>query len=302
MPIEEENFFANAARNQPFRDDITRNTVGPRGIDMIEAERVNSAIPSDPLLNNPSRVFPVYDGHGNMVASLKRGSGSYTLANEKRYDAWGQVRYDDGVGTSDHVINPRNRYCANLGHWDDDVLGLTYMRARWYEPTTGRFVSEDPSRKSLNWMSYCSNNPTGNVDPSGNEELGDYEGPKWLLNLIGFASSLALVALAIGVGMVVYGVEPGAITAGYVAIGAALTIIGLGMDITNTLGFGSNAGHALGLVAFDAAIFAARTYHIGQMICGLKLGQYTVAAPVVIASFLYSLSLVVIIASIDAEL
>jgi RHS repeat-associated protein len=167
MPIEEENFFANAGRNQPFRDDITRNTVGPRGIDMIEAERVNSAIPNDPLLNNPSRVFPVYDGHGNMVASLKRGSGSYTLANEKRYDAWGQVRYDDGVGTSDHVINPRNRFCGNLGHWDDDLLGLTYMRARWYEPTTGRFISEDPAMDGANWFLYCKGNPLGSIDFSG---------------------------------------------------------------------------------------------------------------------------------------
>jgi hypothetical protein len=79
------------------RGEVTRNTVGTRGIDMIDAERVNSTNPNDPLLNNPSRVFPVYDGHGNMVASLKRGNGSCTLANEKRYDAWGQVRYDDGV-------------------------------------------------------------------------------------------------------------------------------------------------------------------------------------------------------------
>jgi RHS repeat-associated protein len=137
---------------------------------MIEAERVNSAIPNDPLLNNPSRVFPVYDGHGNMVASLKRGSGSYTLANEKRYDTWGQVRYDDGVGTSDHVINPRNRFCGNLGHWDDDLLGLTYMRARWYEPTTGRFISEDTARDGQNWFVYCTSDPVGAFDISGNKE------------------------------------------------------------------------------------------------------------------------------------
>jgi RHS repeat-associated protein len=156
------------------RDEVTRNTVSPRGIDMIEAERVNSAIPNDPLLNNPSRVFPVYDGHGNMVASLKRGSGSYTLANEKRYDAWGQVRYDDGVGTSDHVINPRNRYCANVGHWDDDVLGLTYMRARWYEPTTGRFVSEDPARDGLNWFTYAKSSPVTSIDFSGRTALAVY--------------------------------------------------------------------------------------------------------------------------------
>jgi RHS repeat-associated protein len=154
---------------------------------------VNSAIPNDPLLNNPSRVFPVYDGHGNMVASLKRGNGSYTLANEKRYDAWGQVRYDDGVGTSDHVINPRNRFCGNLGRWDDDVLGLTYMRARWYEPTTGRFVSEDPARDGWNWFRYANQMPTALVDSSGNSAQGALLGGgalllSWLMQYVPFAS------------------------------------------------------------------------------------------------------------------
>jgi RHS repeat-associated protein len=192
MPIEEESFSMGSRLIN--RDDITRNTVCPRGIDMIEAERVNSTNPNDPLLNNPSRVFPVYDGHGNMVASLKRGNGSFTLANEKRYDAWGQVRYDDGVGTSDHVINPRNRYCANLGHWDDDVLGLTYMRARWYEASTGRFVSEDPAMDGANWFGYCSGDPMQYADASGKN--------KWKViawswgQMLGYTAAMAAIIIS----------------------------------------------------------------------------------------------------------
>jgi hypothetical protein len=76
-----------------------------------------------------------------MVASLKRGNGSCTLANEKRYDAWGQVRYDDGVGTSDHVINPRNRFCGNLGHWDESMLTLV-SSVKASRQTTARSLRE----------------------------------------------------------------------------------------------------------------------------------------------------------------
>ncbi len=39
--------------------------------------------------------------------------------------------------------DPKLRYCANLGHNQDDESGLIYMRARYYEPASGRFVSED---------------------------------------------------------------------------------------------------------------------------------------------------------------
>jgi hypothetical protein len=41
------------------------------------------------------------------------------------------------------------------------------MRARYYEPGTGRFVSEDRARDGTNWFSYCGNVPIVFVDESG---------------------------------------------------------------------------------------------------------------------------------------
>jgi uncharacterized protein RhaS with RHS repeats len=50
------------------------------------------------------------------------------------------------------------------------------MRARYYEPWTGRFVSEDPAMDGLNWFVYCSNDAVGKADFTGNYEfnIGDY--------------------------------------------------------------------------------------------------------------------------------
>ena len=75
---------------------------------------------------------------------------------------------------------PGGRYCANLGHQQDDESGLVYMRARYYEPGSGRFVSEDTARDGWNWFAYCGNDPVGRVDRTGNAgkrfeiEIGGY--------------------------------------------------------------------------------------------------------------------------------
>ncbi len=74
----------------------------------------------------------------------------------------------------------RQRYCANLGHRQDDETGtytggsadgdgLVYMRARYYEPGTGRFLSEDPSLDGVNWFTYAKNCPAVYSDLSGKE-------------------------------------------------------------------------------------------------------------------------------------
>ncbi|RIJ94278.1 MAG: hypothetical protein DCC45_12955 [Armatimonadetes bacterium] len=54
-----------------------------------------------------------------------------------------------------------------LGHKQDDESGLLYMRARYYEPWTGRFVTEDPALDGWNWFVYAGNEPVSKVDATG---------------------------------------------------------------------------------------------------------------------------------------
>jgi len=44
---------------------------------------------------------------------------------------------------------------------------MYYLRARYYNPATGRFLAEDPIRDGLNWYVYCAVNPIRFIDPSG---------------------------------------------------------------------------------------------------------------------------------------
>ncbi len=49
----------------------------------------------------------------------------------------------------------------------DPDIGLYYFNARWMDPDTGRFLSEDPAGQGPNPYSYCGNNPIMRVDPTG---------------------------------------------------------------------------------------------------------------------------------------
>lgn len=59
------------------------------------------------------------------------------------------------------------KYVAQIGHMTDEETGLIYMRARYYDPEVGRFVSEDLSHYEDNWYKYSGNNPTNYLDFDG---------------------------------------------------------------------------------------------------------------------------------------
>jgi len=57
------------------------------------------------------------------------------------------------------------------GYQLDDISGLYYAQARFYNPTIGRFGAEDPIKNKINWYGYCGGNPITFIDPSGLAEI-----------------------------------------------------------------------------------------------------------------------------------
>ena len=99
--------------------------------------------------------FYTYNGHGDVV-QLTNSNGDIT--KQYSYDAFGVE-----IDKADNDTNPF-RYC---GEYYDTEIDSVYLRARYYRPTIGRFITEDPIMDGLNWYSYCDNNSVNVSDPSG---------------------------------------------------------------------------------------------------------------------------------------
>ena len=95
----------------------------------------------------------IKDPHGSVVATSRNN----TIIGEYDYTAFGnQTECTD-------TSNPF-RYC---GEYYDDENDLVYLRNRYYDSTTGRFITEDPVKDGLNWYAYANNNPIMYADPNG---------------------------------------------------------------------------------------------------------------------------------------
>ena len=61
-------------------------------------------------------------------------------------------------------------YC---GEYYDVESGFIYLRNRYYDPSIGRFITEDPAQSGTNWYVYANNNPLTYIDPWGLYAVGD---------------------------------------------------------------------------------------------------------------------------------
>src|ERR1700733_14086521 len=84
------------------------------------------------------------------------------------YDAYGNEFTVSGGSNTPNEMYYRGE------QWDSD-LGLLYLRARYYNPLTGRFMSRDPNSgvpwipPTLHRYLYAGGDPVNMLDPSGRE-------------------------------------------------------------------------------------------------------------------------------------
>lgn len=114
------------------------------------------------LISNTWTVsFFGYDGGGN-VRNLTNATGATT--DEYEYDAFGNSFTKEGATP--------NNYLYRDEQFDPD-LGLYYLRARYYNPLTGRFLSRDPENgmaadpATLHKYMYANGDAANLADPTG---------------------------------------------------------------------------------------------------------------------------------------
>jgi RHS repeat-associated protein len=106
-------------------------------------------------------TYELPDGLGS-VRQLADSQGY--LVQRYDYSPFGEMAASEGKRTN------ALRYAGE--QWDSDA-GLLYLRARWYDPSVGRFTTPDPFPgfvvlpQTQNPYVYVNNNPINLTDPSG---------------------------------------------------------------------------------------------------------------------------------------
>jgi RHS repeat-associated protein len=131
------------------------------------------------------------DNSGTLLARFTEGLGVDEQLSQLRSDTASYYQAD-GLGSVTSLTNPAGAVGATYGYDTfgnlitstgtltnsfqytgrefDTETSLYYYRARYYDPSTGRFLGEDPAHLGggqLNFYSYVLNNPLRYADPSG---------------------------------------------------------------------------------------------------------------------------------------
>jgi RHS repeat-associated protein len=127
--------------------------LNPTGLPQVMEELVNGAVQRtytyglDRISENQlvsgvwTPSFYVADGGGS-VRQLTNSAGTQTDSYE--YDAFGNMVSKTGPAANTYTPN---NYLYRGEQYDPD-LGLYYLRARYYNPVTGRFLNVDPMARA----------------------------------------------------------------------------------------------------------------------------------------------------------
>jgi RHS repeat-associated protein len=155
----------NLLRSYVWGLDLSGTMQGAGGVGGLLAVTSYSSSPS-PLA---SSLFPVYDGNGNILSAIDASNG--TVAATYEYGPFGEPLRATGPAATANPFRFSTKYT-------DVETGLLYYGLRYYNPSTGRWLSRDPinERGGINLYGMIGNDAVNGVDFLGLR--GNPGGPK----------------------------------------------------------------------------------------------------------------------------
>jgi RHS repeat-associated protein len=157
--------------HQPYAQVIEEwSATGTTGSNLTTAALSASYIHGDDLISQTKAAissFYHYDGLGS-VRGLSNDAAAMT--DRYAYTAFGEI--DSNAGANWNSGSTENNYLYT-GEQLDPNLGFYYLRARYMDPSRGRFLGmdsymgSDQDPMSLHKYAYVHGMPTGATDPSG---------------------------------------------------------------------------------------------------------------------------------------
>lgn len=113
-----------------------------------------------------SRAGVTKFAHTDRLGSTSRlTNASQTVTDTRSFDAFGMTLASSGT-----TPTPFD-FAGDWGYQMDAESGLQLLGHRYYDASTGRFLTRDPIKDGRNWYGYCGNNPLRWVDPHGLERI-----------------------------------------------------------------------------------------------------------------------------------
>jgi RHS repeat-associated protein len=243
-----------------------------------------------PMLLQAGNTYYIYGPTGAPVEQITEETPTYLLQDEQgstrlltndegkltgtySYDAWGNPTAHTGTATTSIQFD---------GQYVDEETGYEYLRGRYYDPSTGQFLTPDPGyATTLARYAYAEDDPVNAEDPSGlwcvlgHDPNGACRGSNLGNDVHAVGTTAAVTGIVAGV--VIVSVGTGGI-ADEVAADAA--VVGLAADGVGAYNACASAPDpwsrqcavGIGQVALDYG-----TFGLGSGLGGAAAGYYGVA-------------------------
>ena len=158
---------------------LVEDDVNPTGLPQVFEESVNGVLQrtytyglqriseNQQIQGAWTPSFYGYDGFGSVRQLTDLNA---IVTDNYNYDAFGNLLSSPGPTPNNYLYR---------GEQYDSDLGLYYLRARYYNPQTGRFLSRDPedgkilAPATLHKYLYAGGDPVNGIDPMGREDLNE---------------------------------------------------------------------------------------------------------------------------------